>query len=140
MLEYFTTKRQLIARQARWAETLSRFNFKIIYRPGKQNTKADALTRRRQDTEEQGKQTTRTRTQTLLKPERLDEQIQQELLVAPLDTQSLDLMDRILTANRTSESLTEGCEKAAHKETEWELQNGLLRYRDKLVVPADDNL
>src|SRR5437762_2610245 len=41
MLEYFTTKRQLTARQARWAETLSRFNFKIIYQPGKQNTKAD---------------------------------------------------------------------------------------------------
>jgi hypothetical protein len=28
-LEYFMTKRQLTARQARWAETLSRFNFKI---------------------------------------------------------------------------------------------------------------
>ena len=30
-LEYFMTKRQLTARQARWAETLSRFNFKIRY-------------------------------------------------------------------------------------------------------------
>ena len=41
------TKRQLTARQARWAETLSRFNFKIRYQSGKQNLKADALTRRK---------------------------------------------------------------------------------------------
>jgi hypothetical protein len=32
--------------QTRWAEYLSRFNFKIIYRPGKAGGKLDALTRR----------------------------------------------------------------------------------------------
>ncbi|KAG9590724.1 hypothetical protein KCU77_g7839, partial [Aureobasidium melanogenum] len=35
-LEYFTTTKQLSQRQARWSEFLSRFDFKIIYRPGKQ--------------------------------------------------------------------------------------------------------
>lgn len=49
-LEYFTVKRNLTERQMRWALTLSRFNFDMIYRPGKQNGKADALTRREQDT------------------------------------------------------------------------------------------
>ena len=34
-LEYFTTTKQLSRRQARWAEYLSRFDFKITYRPGK---------------------------------------------------------------------------------------------------------
>ena len=48
-LEYFMTKRQLTPRQARWAETLSRFDFKIVYRPGKENQGANTLTRRRQD-------------------------------------------------------------------------------------------
>ena len=33
-LENFMTKQKLNARQARWAEYLSRFNFKITYRPG----------------------------------------------------------------------------------------------------------
>lgn len=37
--------RLLSRRQARWSEFLSRFNFKICYRPGSQNGPADALSR-----------------------------------------------------------------------------------------------
>ena len=48
-LEYFMTTKQLNRRQARWAEFLSEFNFVIRYRPGKQGTKPDALTRRSAD-------------------------------------------------------------------------------------------
>jgi len=48
-LQYFCTTKQLNARQARWSEYLSRFNFVIKYRPGKQGQKPDALTRRSQD-------------------------------------------------------------------------------------------
>ena len=48
-LEYFMTTKELNRRQARWAEFLSQFNFKITYRPGKQGTKPDSLTRRSQD-------------------------------------------------------------------------------------------
>ncbi len=44
-LKYFMTIKELTRRQARWAEKLSEYNFKIIYQPGKQNLKADALTR-----------------------------------------------------------------------------------------------
>ncbi len=39
------TSKELTRRQARWAEKLSEYNFKIIYQLGKQNLKADALTR-----------------------------------------------------------------------------------------------
>ena len=45
-LEYFRTNKQLTKRQARWAEKLTEYNFVITYRPGAQNGKADALTRR----------------------------------------------------------------------------------------------
>ena len=45
-LEYFMTKQKPNARQARWAEYLSRFNFKITYCPGCENQAADALSRR----------------------------------------------------------------------------------------------
>ena len=48
-LEHFMTTKQLNRRQARWAEFLSEFNFKIMYRPEKQGEKPDTLTRRSQD-------------------------------------------------------------------------------------------
>ena len=44
--EYFMTTKILNCRQARWSEFLSRFNFKINFRPGKAGGKPDALTRR----------------------------------------------------------------------------------------------
>ena len=48
-LEYFMTTKNLSVRQARWAELLSRYQFKIIYRAGKANQKSDAFTRREED-------------------------------------------------------------------------------------------
>jgi len=45
-LEYFNTTKIRNRRQARWAEILSEFNFKIVNRPGEKNLKADALSRR----------------------------------------------------------------------------------------------
>lgn len=48
-LEYFASSKQLSRRQARWSEFLSRFDFKIVYRPGKAGGKPDALTRRSGD-------------------------------------------------------------------------------------------
>ncbi|KAI0994784.1 hypothetical protein K3495_g13398 [Podosphaera aphanis] len=48
-LQYFMTRQKLSERQARWAEYLSRFNFKLVYRSGKEATIPDALSRRDQD-------------------------------------------------------------------------------------------
>ena len=48
-LETFMSTKQLNRRQARWAEFLSEFNFKITYRPGTLGAKPDSLTRRSQD-------------------------------------------------------------------------------------------
>ena len=45
VLEYFMTKQKLNARQACWAEYLSRFDFRITYCPGCENRAADALSR-----------------------------------------------------------------------------------------------
>ena len=44
-------------RQARWAEILSECNFVITYRPGKKNSKADALSRRTDPAREVGSDT-----------------------------------------------------------------------------------
>jgi len=139
-LEYFMTKRQLTARQARWAETLSRFNFRIRYRAGKQNQKADTLTRRKQDVDSQTRATAESRTQTLLKSENLEPRIIRELQLAPIEEESIDLIDRILRANRTSGTLAEYRKKASEDRENWQLRDGLVLYRNRLVVPEDDNL
>ena len=41
--------KQFNRRQARWAEFLFEFNFRITYRSGKQDMKSDSLTRRSDD-------------------------------------------------------------------------------------------
>ncbi len=46
--------KQLSRRQARWSEFLSRFNYRITYRPGKAGGKPDALTRRSGDLPKEG--------------------------------------------------------------------------------------
>jgi hypothetical protein len=53
-LEYFTTTKVLNRRQARWAQELAGIDFKIYYRPGTQNGKPDALSRRPEYRPEKG--------------------------------------------------------------------------------------
>ncbi|KAI1003433.1 hypothetical protein K3495_g4771 [Podosphaera aphanis] len=48
-LTAFTTKRILNGRQARWALELAETNFRLEFRPGCKNSRADALTRRSED-------------------------------------------------------------------------------------------
>ena len=49
-LEYFGKPQQLTERQVRWSQFLGRFpNMEIAYRPGKDNPRADALSRRNED-------------------------------------------------------------------------------------------
>ena len=44
-LKYLQTQSILSRRQAQWAELLAEFDFDIVYRPGKSNVVADALSR-----------------------------------------------------------------------------------------------
>ena len=74
------TTKQLTSRQARWAEILSQFFFTIMYRPGRQNAQADALTRREQDVEPQDELKAQYRTRALLQLDQLDPAILRELL------------------------------------------------------------
>jgi len=46
-LEYFNSSKILNRRQHRWAEFLQPFNFKVVYREGRLNEKANVLSRRR---------------------------------------------------------------------------------------------
>ena len=144
------TKRQLTARQVRWLDILSRFNFEIVFTPGKKNIKADALTRRKGDHDSQRKVILESRNQVLLKLYQLDTRIlaeqeatlltavnkdcckdynkNTEIELAPLEdiqAEDIGLIDRILQANRTSNTLTDLRTKAGELE-DWKIENRLL--------------
>ena len=145
-LEYFITTKELTARQACWADILSQFNFLIIYRPGAIN-RADAFIRRKQDIDNQIAAKILLQTQTLLRPEHLDPQIQAELNIDPLDAEicpidstELNLIDKLLQANRTAPSLQEYREKTKDAISLQSLGNGLLKYHKRLVVAEEQNL
>ena len=48
-LKYFMSTRKLTKQQMRWAKTLSKYDFKILYTPGKSNTIPDLLSHHPQD-------------------------------------------------------------------------------------------
>lgn len=144
-LEYFMTTKQLNQRQARWAEVLSEFYFQVCYRPGSQNPLADALSRREQDFGPQESVKKAQRTQILLPTENVDPQITASLSteLSPMELEDLapvSLLDRLLTANKTSQLLADDRDKARRGEQDWSLEGGLLLWRGRLVVPDDGDL
>jgi hypothetical protein len=101
-LQHFMTTKKLNARQARWADFLSRFHFLIRYRPGRENILADALTRREQDLD---KKNLDHHDQMLLKPEWFEgNQRSIPIELAPVD-EALTIVDRVLQANKEDPSL-----------------------------------
>ena len=74
-LEYFMTKKLLNRRQAQWSGFLTRFDYKLVYSPGKSNGKADALTRRPGDLPEGGDERLENMEQVVLKPQNIPEQL-----------------------------------------------------------------
>jgi hypothetical protein len=156
-LEYFMTTKKLNSRQASWAETLSQYDFMIRYRPGKLNALADALTRQQDIVEAQNDAKAQYRTQTLLRPQHLDPEILEELAERGINTQvspidagaSVEgqtspfgtfLVEGILELNRTSPELEEYRELALKAKKDWTLQDGLVTYKGRLVVPTEKNV
>ena len=139
-LEYFMTTKALSARQARWAEILSRYNFKIIYRPGSTN-KADPLTRMDTDTKALNHAKDSARQQQLLPTACLDPRIvwelgkfKQDIEISPINSH-LDLVDSILQLNRTSPEFDTARILAGRKKDHWTLTDGLLKRHGQVVVP-----
>jgi len=72
-LEYFMITKLLNRRQARWSEFLSRFDFRITYRPGKAGKKPDALTWRSGDLPKEGDERLLANQHAILKPQNLSD-------------------------------------------------------------------
>ncbi|KAG0160247.1 hypothetical protein PDIDSM_7774 [Penicillium digitatum] len=141
-LEYFTTTKLLNRRQARWSEFLSRFNFKITYRPGKQGAKPDALTRSQTVLKKENLQinvTTRQRNgvTTTTPPELPD-------LPEPPSTIK-DLLLEAYNQDKVVQSILEALDKNASRHPEitladCERRGNYLYYRNRLYVPDNDEL
>jgi hypothetical protein len=138
-LQYFATTKQLSHRQARWSEYLSRFNFKITYRPGKDSEKPDALTRRSQDVtaQEEARQACN---QTLLRP---------GLFMELNLNESDQLVDEIINEEYAEDSFIQDTLELLRNGTqrsklitlsECEHRNNRLYYRGRLVIPNSDKL
>ena len=166
-LEYFMKSRLLSRRQARWSEFLSRFNFRICYRPGSLNTPADALSRPAGDPDPSLKSFLEQR---VLKSYNLSPGMETSDLLAndlnidpnlsstennqdsinseiPNETTNLPIIDRIrknilfdnslamvIKALESGDSLR--IKNFTLAECTW--SNGVLRYRNKIVVPQCD--
>jgi RNase H-like domain found in reverse transcriptase/Integrase zinc binding domain len=116
-LTYFMTTKELNARQARWAEELTKYNFRIEHVKGKENVVADALSRR-PDSEE--------------KPSR-------EKAIFKMDGQSLIINEKAdlgMVVNDEEELLKkikdnpdEQCRKGTQN------QQGLWMFKNAVIVP-----
>jgi hypothetical protein len=113
-LLWFTETKVYNRRQARWAEKLSRFDFVIVFRPGKQGGKPDALSRRPDYTlgEED-----RSKTMTFLKPDQIDTTlIDQDTDPEPL--QEFSLNATVVDTIGIDEQLQERIKAAVPKDIE----------------------
>ena len=149
-LEYFMTTKTLNARQARWAEALAPFNFQIEYTPGKNNERADILSRQEQDLSNLKSAQEDNHSRVLLGPHWLHSRINAELASTYLDSSpvtailtlhptieldSLELIEAILAENRQAFA------RERHTLPErYRIHNGLLLYQDRLCVPPNSLL
>jgi len=135
--------KELSRRQMRWVQKLVDFNFKIMYRSGKQNIKVDALTRR-VDSVSRSLENERCRYQrtTILTSNRMK--------IADLEEKENDepIYRLILEANRINENCILLREAVLKGEAQYEdtklrdcrVQNGILYRGDLLWVPSDEHL
>jgi len=138
-LEYFMYDKKLTARQARWGEILSQFFIQIAYRSGKTNDKADALTRREQDVEPQDALKEKIRFRSLLKPEQLHQKVKYDLNICFMEP--FPLIESVIKHNKAHPSLNALREKATDdKEEDYAIEDGLLLYQGRLIVPDVENL
>ncbi len=134
--------KELSRRQMRWVQKLADFNFRIMYRSGKQNIKIDALTRRAdvvlRDSEDE-----RVHYQwiTILTSNRMEITDLEENISEPIYKQ-------VLETNRTDENCTLLREAIARDETQYEdiklkncrTQNKILYHDSQLWVSFNELL
>ena len=138
-LEYFMKAQKLNRRQARWALYLSRFNFKMIHKPGSSMGKADALSRRadwKKGVEDDNQD------KTLLKPEWFEARAMEREHVL-IDVNETDLIKRIKESEAREDEVVKAVEEMKKagvrslRGEEWKIEGGLILWNGKVYVPKD---
>jgi transposase InsO family protein len=153
-LLWFTETKVYNRCQARWAEKLSKYDFKIVFRPGKEGGKPDALSRRPDYAE--GAKAAEGKPMTILKPEQIDtsalsEQTLREYGLLQKREQATRLVDtemqeELATALRTDERTSEyiqhledptlpRTQMAQRALARLSLEEGLLIQEGKIYIP-----
>jgi hypothetical protein len=145
-VEYFMTKKLLNRRQAQWSEFLTQFDYEIVYRPGKLNGKADALTRRPGDLPEEGDERLKNMEQVVLKPHNLLEELRIAANERP-GQEASSISDLFATThmddplpNKILEAIRQGDSLKDITVGECMEQEGQVWYRGKHYVPEGDQL
>lgn len=135
-LEYFQTAQKLSRRQACWALFLTRFEFSLLHKPGSLN-KADPLSRR--PDHRIGVENDNTN-RILLDPTffriRATRQGDAELRRRIKECPKRDL--EVVSALEVI--LRNGPRSLVKNLQEWNYEDGIISFRGKIYVPADDNL
>ena len=150
-LEWFVTNKARNRRQARWAMETMQYDFKIHYRKGSANGKADALSRRSEYRPKGGDGDELLPTHFVLKPDHLD---QDSLSHRPLAIAAVALCAATLAP--FADEFKARVREAAQKDSEYlrkiELarageagdnvgtEDGLLTYKLRLWIPEDEEL
>ena len=148
----FTTTKQLNGRQVRWMETLVEQPFIIRYQPGKENGKADTLTRRSGDWPDKGDEKKTQYHRTLLDQSKflseeytrmIEEQQEEEKTEINRITTERNLIQRIQDESQNDERIQKI--KKALEEDAKELNGealglckwteGTMKYEDKIWIP-----
>jgi hypothetical protein len=139
-LQTFTTKMKLNRRQVRWSQKLAEYNFRIIYREGHKNCKADALTRRSGNLPKEGDGRASMTFDSILKPENFHhiiattrtQPLLHELKTAlELDPLAKDIIRALLNKQKRHP-------RVALAECQYE--NGILTIEDLIYVPDNEEL
>ncbi len=149
-LELFTTTKILNRRQARWAQELAGYDFRIYFRPGRQNAKADYLSRRPEHRLEEGKDGDQG---PILKPGNLPphstdrEHLRYVVSGAricsiPAVKWSKEFLEEVRTAAGEDQQYQNGLEAMKSDEGKannavLSLEEGLLHYKRRLYIPRD---
>jgi len=145
-LEYFITTKTLNRRQHRWAEFLQQFNFRIIYREGRLNEKADALSRRRDYRPEGGSNSEpftffHPRQYIGEEPVILRPQVLQTCQGFRLQTTFHEALMKAADSNQTYLAMLKALLKGDSKvDTNFSIEKDLLLCKNRWYIPKDEGL
>jgi RNase H-like domain found in reverse transcriptase/Reverse transcriptase (RNA-dependent DNA polymerase)/Integrase zinc binding domain/Chromo (CHRromatin Organisation MOdifier) domain len=162
-LIYLQTQKDLSSRQARWAEVLAEFDLLIVYRPGKDNKVADALSRRpdhqnmgKMETEVEQKERERQRVMQVWQVKDDGAQLSvagissvvvegvHERIKLAMEGESekvkKDMLEFLIQSENQEGNNAERIKRQQLIREGWETRDGMLRRHGKLYVPDSREL